>query len=118
MRDDARRGYSLWQGGNIMRWDLGTGEEKLVKPAPPEGTRLRFNWNAGLATDPFDPAVVYLGSQFLHRSADRGESWEAISPDLTSNNAEWQKQDTSGGLTTDVTAAENFTTIVAIAPSP
>ena len=117
MTDDPTRGYSLWQGGNLMRWDLRTGETRVMKPAAPEGVKLRFNWNAGLATDPFDPNVVYLGSQFLHRSKDRGATWETISGDLTSNNAEWQKQDTSGGLTTDVTAAENFTTIIAIAPS-
>ena len=114
---DSSRGYSLSQGGFLMRWNLATGEEKLVKPAPPEGTRLRFNWNAGLAIDPFDPDTIYLGSQFLHRSQDRGETWALASPDLTSNNAEWQKQDDSGGLTPDVSGAENFTTIVAIAPS-
>ena len=115
---DPTQGYSLWQGGNLLRWDLKTGEEKMVKPAAPEGTRLRFNWNAGLATDPFDPAIVYLGSQFLHRSTDRGDTWQTISPDLTTNDPAKQKQDTSGGLTTDVTAAENHTTIIAIAPSP
>lgn len=114
---DPSVGYSLWQGGNVMRWNIRTGEEKLVKPAPPEGVKLRFNWNAGLATDPFEPDTVYLGSQFLHKSTDRGENWTTISPDLTTNNPEWQKSDSSGGLTPDVTAAENFTTIVAIAPS-
>jgi photosystem II stability/assembly factor-like uncharacterized protein len=115
---DPLQGYALWQGGNLMRWDLRTGEEKIVKPAEPAGVRLRFNWNAGLATDPFDPNTVYLGSQFLHRSTDRGETWTTISGDLTSNRGEWQKQDSSGGLTPDVTNAENFTTIIAIAPSP
>lgn len=114
---DSQVGYSLWQGGNLMRYDLRTGEQRLIKPAEPAGVKLRFNWNAGLATDPFEPDTVYLGSQFLHVSRDRGESWTTISPDLTSNNPEWQKQETSGGLTPDVTAAENLTTIVAIAPS-
>ncbi|MGE0452045.1 MAG: hypothetical protein AB7O37_07405 [Vicinamibacteria bacterium] len=111
-------GYSLWQGGNLMRFDLATGEQRLVKPTEPAGTRLRFNWNAGLAIDPFEPDSVYLGSQFLHRSRDRGESWQTISADLTSNNPEWQKQDETGGLTPDVSSAENYETIVAIAPSP
>ncbi|HEY3280044.1 MAG TPA: hypothetical protein VGJ83_05990 [Gemmatimonadales bacterium] len=115
---DPLQGYAMWQGGNLMRWDLRTGEEKIVKPAEPKGVRLRFNWNAGLATDPFDPNIVYLGSQFVHRSTDRGETWTAISGDLTSNRPEWQKQDSSGGLTPDVTNAENYTTIIAIAPSP
>jgi photosystem II stability/assembly factor-like uncharacterized protein len=115
--DDASVGYSLWQGGNVMRWNLRTGEAKLVKPAPPEGVKLRFNWNAGLATDPFEPDTVYLGSQFVHKSTDRGENWKSISPDLTSNNPEWQKAEESGGITPDVTAAENFTTVISIAPS-
>jgi photosystem II stability/assembly factor-like uncharacterized protein len=115
---DSRIGYSLWQGGNLGRWNLETSELRDIKPAPPEGTKLRFNWNTGLATDPFTPGTVYVGSQFLHKSTDRGETWTIISPDLTTNNPEWQKQDESGGLTVDVTAAENFTTIIAIAPSP
>src|SRR4029079_14597437 len=80
--------YSEWQGGNLWRFDLRTGEGRDIKPAPPEGTKLRFNWNAGMATDPFDAATIYSGSQFLHKSTDRGETWTAISPDLTSNNSE------------------------------
>jgi photosystem II stability/assembly factor-like uncharacterized protein len=115
---DALTGYSLWQGGNLMRWDLRTGSTKGIKPPEPAGTRLRFNWNAAIALDPRQPDTLYLGSQFVHRSTDRGESWETISPDLTTDRAEWQKQDESGGLTPDVTAAENFTTLVTIAPSP
>ncbi len=122
---DSMQGYALWQGGNLSRWNLHTGEAREIKPPAPlakegssERTELRFNWNAGFAIDPFDPATIYLGSQFLHRSKDRGETWEIISPDLTSNNPAWQKQADSGGLTPDVTGAENFTTILAIAPSP
>ena len=113
----SRMGYSLWQGGNLIRWNLDTSELRDVKPAPPEGTKLRFNWNTGLATDPFTPGTVYVGSQFVHKSTDRGETWTTISPDLTTNNPEWQKQDESGGLTVDATGAENFTTILSIAPS-
>jgi len=117
MSDDPRRGYSMSQGGELMRFDLRTGERKGIQPDGPEGVDLRFNWNAGIALDPFDPAVVYYGSQFLHRSADRGDSWTTISPDLTTNNPAWQRQDESGGLTPDVTAAENYCTILTIAPS-
>ncbi len=113
-----RYGYSMSQGGNLQRFDLLTGERKPIQPVHPEGETLRFNWNAGLAADPFEPGTIYYGSQYLHRSRDRGESWEVISPDLTSNDPQWQKQLDSGGLTYDVTGAENFTTIVAVAPSP
>jgi photosystem II stability/assembly factor-like uncharacterized protein len=116
---DSTRGYAMSQAGNLVRWDLKSGERRDIRPPdPPGGPTLRFNWNAGFAQDPFAPDTIYYGSQFLHRSTDRGDSWETISPDLTSNNKDWQKQDTSGGLTVDVSGAENFTTILAIAPSP
>lgn len=111
-------GYSMSQGGFLRRFDIRTNEERMVRPpAPDSSTRLRFNWNAGIALDPFDPRVVYYGSQFVHRSPDRGETWTIISPDLTTNDPEKQKQHESGGLTLDVTAAENHTTILTIAPS-
>ena len=116
--EDPARGWSLSQGGYLMRWNVTTGERRDAKPQAPVGTKLRFNWNAALAVDPFEPATVWLGSQFVHRSKDRGETWETVSPDLTTNDPEWQKQETSGGLTLDVTAAENYTTLVTIAPSP
>ena len=114
----SRRGYSMSQEGYLSRWDLDAGTRKDIRPAPPEGGRLRFNWNAGLGQDPFEADTIYYGSQFVHRSRDGGESWQIISPDLTTDNTEWQQQSDSGGLTPDVTGAENFTSIVAIAPSP
>ncbi|MFQ5652173.1 MAG: hypothetical protein ACE5IY_19765 [bacterium] len=117
-RSEPRTGYAMSQGGNLRRIDLVTGHQKFIKPIHPDGVRLRFNWNAGIAADPFDDQTIYYGSQFLHRSTDRGDSWQIISPDLTTNDPEKQKQLESGGLTYDVTAAENFTTIVTIAPSP
>jgi photosystem II stability/assembly factor-like uncharacterized protein len=110
--------YSMSQGGELVRDDLRTGEQRAIKPSPPDGVKLRFNWNAGFATDPLAPGTIYLGSQFLHQSTDRGETWTAISPDLTTNNPDWQHQEVSGGLTRDVSDAENYTTILAIAPSP
>lgn len=115
---DATKGWSLWQGGGLMRWDVTTGETRDAKPQAPPGTKLRFSWNTALAVDPFEPGTVWLGSQFVHRSRDGGETWETVSPDLTTNRPEWQKQDESGGLTRDVTTAESCTTLVTIAPSP
>ncbi|MFL6199296.1 MAG: VPS10 domain-containing protein [Thermoanaerobaculia bacterium] len=114
---DPQVGYSMSQGGYLGRYDLRTYELRGIRPPGPDGVKLRFNWNAGLATDPFTPGTIYYSSQFLHKSTDRGESWTIISPDLTTNDPEKQKQDESGGLTVDVTAAENHTTIIAIAPS-
>ncbi len=117
--ENSRQGYVMSQGGYLSRWNLDTGEQRLIRPDPqPAETDLRFNWNAALAQDPFDTATVYYGSQFVHKSTDRGASWTVISPDLTSSDPNMQTFRNSGGLTPDVTAAENYTTIVAIAPSP
>src|SRR6185436_5195533 len=78
-------GYSLWQGGNLIRWNLDTSELRDVKPAPPEGTKLRFNWNTGLATDPITPSalqqgVIWVGTDDgrLHVTRDGGKTWESV----------------------------------------
>jgi hypothetical protein len=70
-----------------------------------------------MALDPYGPGTLYYGSQFVHKTTTRGESWEIISPDLTTDDPYKQRQDESGGLTRDATGAENHTTIVSIAPS-
>jgi len=117
--ENSRRGYVMSQGGNLSTWNLDSGEQRNIRPAPhAPDIDLRFNWDAAIAQDPFDPATIYYGSQFVHKSTDRGATWTVISGDLTSNNPEWQTFRESGGLTSDVTAAENYTTIVSIAPSP
>ncbi|MCP4657137.1 MAG: hypothetical protein GY856_17145, partial [bacterium] len=116
--EDANVGYSMSQGGYLMRWSIADGTTKPIRPPQAGDEELRFNWNAAIAIDPFAPATIYYGSQFVHKSTDRGRSWTVISPDLTTDNPEWQQQDQSGGLTPDVTNAENFTTITTIAPSP
>lgn len=115
---DPNVGFSMFQGGILMRFNLVTGEKMFIRPDGPADVKLRFNWNAGIAIDPIDQKTLYYGSQFVHRSTDRGESWEIISPDLTSNDPEKQKQHKSGGLTIDNTTAENHTAILTIAPSP
>ena len=109
--------YATREAGFIVRSDLQTGERKSIKPAHPEATKLRFNWNPGMEIDPHDGAL-YLGSQFVHRSTDMGRTWTIISPDLTTNDPEKQMADQSGGLSRDDTEAENHTTILTIAPSP
>ncbi|HVY48647.1 MAG TPA: hypothetical protein VHB21_22320, partial [Minicystis sp.] len=62
--------------------------------------------------------VIYVGAQFLFRSKDRGDTWERISPDLTTNDPEKQKQEESGGVTVDNSFAEMHTTIYSISESP
>jgi len=115
---DRRFGYSMSQQGNLMRFDKASGARRDIKPVHPDGVPLRFSWNAALNVDPFEPTTIFLGSQFVHRSRDQGATWEIISPDLTTNNPEKQRQSESGGLSMDATGAENHTTILSIAPSP
>ncbi len=114
---DNRYCYAQSQGGALRRLDVTTGWSKSIRPAPEDGEKLRFNWNAALAQDPFDKNTIYFGSQYVHLSRDRGDTWTRISPDLTTNNHEKQKQDQSGGITIDATGAENHCTVIAIAPS-
>ncbi len=110
--------YAMSQQGNVSRIDLETGGQVDIKPAKTGNEELRFHWNAAIAQDPFQEDVIYFGSQFIHMSKDRGGSWNTISPDLTTNDTTKQKFNESGGLTYDVTGAENHTCILTIAPSP
>lgn len=117
--DDSRYGWSMSQQGFVSRYDWMTGNNYSVRPTHPDPEmKLRFNWNAAINIDPFNSSTIYFGSQFVHKSTDKGLTWEIISPDLTTNDPEKQKQHESGGLTMDATGAENHTTILVIEPSP
>jgi photosystem II stability/assembly factor-like uncharacterized protein len=112
--------YSEMQGAeNVWRYD---GDKKVVKTVQPlakeDDPKLRFNWNAPMAISPHKPDRFYMGSQFLHRSEDMGDTWEIISPDLTTNDKSKQNQANSGGLSKDNSGAENHTTIFTITESP
>ncbi len=120
-RDPAEPEYAYleYQGGMISRVHLPTGESRDIKPQPREGEpELRFNWNTPMHLSPSQKGTLYLGAQFLFRSRDRGDSWERISPDLTTNDPAKQGQAKSGGLSIDNSTAENHTTIYSIAESP
>jgi len=110
--------YAQSQQGNLNRVHKPTGERRSIQPAAGPGDTLRFNWNAPLTISPHDSTTLYLGSQYVHRSRDKGMSWERISPDLTTDDPGKQRQDRSGGLTLDATGAENHTTILSVEPSP
>ncbi|MEN8156981.1 MAG: hypothetical protein ABFS10_08525 [Bacteroidota bacterium] len=115
---DPEHCYAMSQQGNVYRINLETGGAVDIKPAKTGEDPLRFHWNAAIAQDPFDANTLYFGSQFVHKSGDRGDSWRTISPDLTTNDTSKQKYSESGGLTYDVTGAENHTCLLVIAPSP
>jgi hypothetical protein len=116
--DNSRYGYAMSQGGNLSRYDRQTGYSQSIRPTHPDANmKLRFNWNAAFFQDPYDDGTIYYGSQFLHKSIDRGATWQIISPDLTTNDPSKQKQFETGGLTIDDTGAENHCTIISISVS-
>ena len=111
--------YAEAQGGDIGRVNRKTHQSRNIKPLPgyKEG-RLRYNWNTPIHISPTNDGTIYLGSQFLFRSKDHGQTWDRISPDLTTNDPEKEKQEQSGGVTVDNSSAEMHCTIYSIAESP
>jgi photosystem II stability/assembly factor-like uncharacterized protein len=115
--------YAEAQGGSMGRVNMHSHEARDLQPKLGAAdlkryTKLRFNWNTPIALSPHDPNTIYIGAQFLFRSPDHGQSWERISPDLTTNDPKKQKQEQSGGVTVDNSVAEMHTTIFSISESP
>ncbi len=111
--------YAEAQGGEIGRVQRYTHEIREIKPLPNYGEKkLRFNWNTPIHMSPNEKGTLYIEAQFLFRSRDHGQSWDRISPDLTTNDPEKQKQEESGGVTIDNSSAEEHTTIYSISESP
>lgn len=112
--------YSEMQGAdNVWRVNTERNLIKTIQPQPTEGiAKLRFNWNPPMAVSAHQPDRFYMGSQYLHKSEDMGDTWEIISPDLSTNDPAKQNQEASGGLSVDNSGAENHTTIFTIAESP
>src|SRR4051812_10455684 len=111
--------YAEAQGGEIGRVNRTSHEIRGIKPLPNYGEKkLRFNWNAPIHMSPNETGTIYIGAQFLFRSRDHGQSWDRISPDLTTNDPEKQKQEESGGVTVDNSSAEMYTSIYSISESP
>jgi hypothetical protein len=110
-------------GGIVERFDLRNGQGRRVEVWPdqtngsPAGElKYRFVWTFPLTISPHDHKKLYVGSQYVHQTTDDGQSWQVISPDLTTNDK--SKQGFSGGLTGDNIGVEYFSTIFAIAESP
>ena len=110
--------YAEYQGGEIGRVNRNTHEARDIKPRPNYNEKLRFNWNTPIALSPNEKGTIYIGAQFLFRSRDHGQTWDRISPDLTTNDPQKQKQEQSGGVTVDNSSAEMHTTIYSISESP
>jgi photosystem II stability/assembly factor-like uncharacterized protein/flagellar hook assembly protein FlgD len=110
-------------GGIVERYDLRNGQARNVEVWPdqtngsPAGDiKYRFVWTFPLTISPHDHKKLYVGSQYVHQTTDDGQSWQIISPDLTTNDK--SKQVFSGGLTGDNIGVEYFSTLFAIAESP
>jgi photosystem II stability/assembly factor-like uncharacterized protein len=117
--NDSDITYVEYQEGNMLRVRKSTGESKEIKPFRSAGEpEYRFNWNTPIHMSPTKPGTMYVGAQFLFRSRDRGEKWERISPDLTTNDPKKLNQQESGGVTLDNSSAENYCTIYNISESP
>ena len=111
--------YWEWQGGSLARFDKRSNESKDIRPQPEKGeTKIRCNWNSPIHQSTLNPGVIYFGAQYLYKSVTKGDSWQRISPDLSTNDPEKQKQEESGGLSVDNSSAENHCTIFAICESP
>jgi photosystem II stability/assembly factor-like uncharacterized protein len=116
-KEDDRFGYGTSQNGDLYRYDKLTGYYQSIAPqSSPTKAPLRFNWNAGFAKDPADEKTAYYGSQFVHKTEDKGATWRVISSDLSTDNSKHQKDD-YGGLTLDVSGAENYNSILSLEPS-
>jgi photosystem II stability/assembly factor-like uncharacterized protein len=122
--DDPEIYLSESQGGNVVRTDMRTREQQEAIPSEAAGEGgaavnlpYRFNWNSPLVPSPHDKNTVYLGGNVLFKSTDFGKSWTAISPDLTTNDKEKQK-DAGGPVAYEDTGAEYHTTIISVAESP
>src|SRR5215218_169390 len=115
---DPDYAYAEMQGGFIGRVDRRTLAARDIQPKARKGEKLRFNWNTPIHLSPNEKGTLYIGAQFLFRSRDHGQTWDRISPDLTTNDAARQQQEQSGGVTVDNSAAEMHTTIYSISESP
>ena len=83
---DSRTVYAESQDGNIVRVDRVTNERKTIRPLPGrDDPALRWNWNTAIHISPHNSSTIYAGANKVFRSNDRGQSWQAISGDLTQN---------------------------------
>jgi photosystem II stability/assembly factor-like uncharacterized protein len=106
---DSRWVYNGREMGTMWRFDQKTGVQTSITPARPAGQpALRFNWTPPIALSPHNPAIVYAGAQVVFRSLDRGDHWQEVSPDLTTN--EDAKQHGEGYI--------SYCTLTTLAESP
>ena len=109
--------YSESQGGAAYRTNLRTGETRSIRPRAPQGETYRFNWNTPFILSPHNSRTIYFGGNKLFKSSNRGDAWNVISPDLTTNDPNKMRAGTKS-VTPEDTGAERHCTIVTISESP
>jgi photosystem II stability/assembly factor-like uncharacterized protein len=115
--------YAEQQNGEIYRVDRATNERKLIRPEPPAGEpAYRWNWDTPILLSPHDSRVLFVAANKVLRSDDRGRSFRAISPDLTSN-VDRESLSLMGVAAKDFSLAKNYgvrsyPTLVTFAESP
>lgn len=122
--DTTAISYAGCYGGYLDRQDTRAEQERniMIWPENPMGyggaqMRHRFQWTFPIVLSPHDPNTLYAGGERVFRSTDEGQSWTAISPDITRNDT--TKGRPSGGpITKDNTGVETYATVFTIAPSP
>lgn len=97
---------------NTLNW-----EDVVPKLTDPSHPVVRMNWNTPFVLSHHNPHTLYYGANFLFKSVDRGDHWQIISTDLSTNDPKKTLRD-SGGLTRDVTGAEVHCTLITISESP
>jgi photosystem II stability/assembly factor-like uncharacterized protein len=108
-------------GGLVVLYEQNRGQARNVEvwsepnSGPPADLKYRINWVMPLTISPHDPKTVYVGTQHVHRTTNRGQSWEVISPDLSTNDK--SRQQSSGGITPENGGVEYGFTVMAIAES-
>lgn len=115
--------YSQWQQGNLARVDRITGEAVHIQPQPAPGDPIeRRNWDAPIFVSQHNPTRIYVGSQRVWRSDDRGDSWTAISGDLTRDEDRLQLpiqgRQWSWEAGWDLLAMSQYNTITSLGESP
>ena len=108
--------YSESQGGATARLNRKTGARKSIRPIL-QGETLRFNWSTPFSLSPHDNKTIYIGANRLMKSTDRGDTWKAISPDLTTMSPRKIKSgELSKRLSINIesTGAENHCTIITL----
>ncbi|MGB5337438.1 MAG: hypothetical protein WBN07_17600 [Woeseiaceae bacterium] len=115
--------YAQWQQGNLTRFDRKTGESVYIRPQPAAGEPPeRYNWDAPILISPQKSSTLFFGTQRVWKSDDYGDTWTAISGDLTRNERRTRQplmgRTWSFDASWDLYAMSSFNTVTSLSQSP